>query len=274
MNGTSRDYFLSNFLRKHPDPNPHQLYMAHQSDRRELIALVQELSGTVLNPDLPIIGAVRRLDGYKNQLPMLKDHIAAICADRGEQVGELRGLGANVLIGGVAHENNATCKESMRIFEEWTTDPQLKGRFIYVPNYNASFRWKAASGSDIWLVCPWPRWEACGTSDFVAKINGNLNVATQSGGIMEHGTEFDPDAKTGDTLFIDPYDAHTMFAKLTKACDWYYRFRDHGDGPWPDLRMNNYLGGEALDVTHMIERYQECVFDPLLKEETPAPPTE
>jgi hypothetical protein len=91
---------------------------------------------------------------------------------------------------------------------------------------------------------------------------------------MEHGTEFDPDAKTGDTLFIDPYDAHTMFAKLTKACDWYYRFRDHGDGPWPDLRMNNYLGGEALDVTHMIERYQECVFDPLLKEETPAPPTE
>jgi starch phosphorylase len=267
MNGTSWEYFLSNFLRKHPDPNPHQLYMAHQSDRRELIALVQELSGAALDPDLPIIGAVRRLDVYKNQLPMLQDHIAAICADRGEQVGELRGLGANVLIGGVAHENNSICKDWMRIFEEWNKNPQLKGRFIYIPSYSSSLRWKAAAGSDIWVEMPWEEWEACGTSTMVAKINGNLNIATKGGGIAEHGTEFDSETGTGDTLFIDPYGADTMFAKLTKACDWYYRFRDHGDGPWPDLRMNNYRGGEPLDVTHMIERYQERVFDSLLGKE-------
>jgi glycogen synthase len=265
MNGTSRDLFLSPHIRSYPEPNERQLHVAHQADKRAWIELVQDKLGRAPNPDEPLIGAVRRLDGYKNQYPMLKDYIAAICADRGERVGELRGLGANVVIGGIAHENNDVCKKWMEEFTAWMEDPRLKGRFFYIADYDANLRMKAAAGSDLWLVCPWPLWEACGTSDFVAKMNGNLNVATRSGGIREHGTEFDPETGAGDTLFIEPYDPRVMFSQLGKGCEWFYRYRDYGDGPWPKLRMNNFNGGALLDIAQMIERYQKRIFDPLLQ---------
>lgn len=264
MNGTSRDFFLSPHVNKYQDPDPRQLYEAHQADKFELIELIRSKLGRAPNPDEPLVGAVRRLDGYKNQYPMLKDHIAAICADRGEKVGELRGLGANVVIGGVAHESDNVCRYWMQEFRQWMNDPRLKGRFFYVDDYNANLRWKAAAGSDLWLVCPWPLWEACGTSDFVAKINGNPNIATRSGGIKEHGTEFNPETGAGDTLFIEPYDSNAMFLKLGKGCEWFYRFRDYGDGPWLRLRANNFESGKRLDITTMIDRYRERVFNPLL----------
>jgi len=266
MNGTSREFFLSPNIRGYPQPNERQLHMAHQADKRELIDLVRSRLGRAPNLDEPLIAAVRRLDSYKNQLPMLADYVAAICADRGERVGELRALGANVIIGGVAHEDNAPCREWMREFQNWMNDSRLKGRFFYIADYDANLRWKAAAGSDLWLVTPWPGWEACGTGDFVAKINGNVNIATWSGGIKEHGIEFNPETGTGDTLFIEPYDPRIMFAKLSRACDWFYQFRDHGDGPWSRLRMNAFTGGRLLDIVPMIEHYQERIFDPLLKQ--------
>jgi glucan phosphorylase len=265
MNGTSRDLFLSPHLVDFPDPNDRQLHMTHQADKREWIDLVENKIGRSPNPDEPLIGAVRRFDGYKNQYPMLKDYINVICADRGEMVGEFRGLGANVVIGGVSHEDNAVCKKWMEEFTAWMDDPQLKGRFFYIADYNSTLRMKAAAGSDLWLVCPWPLWEACGTSDFVAKINGNVNVATRSGGIKEHGSEFDPETGEGDTLFIEPYNSRTMFSKLKTACEAFYLDRDTGNGPWSRMRMNNFNGGKLLDVTLMIERYQKRIFEPLME---------
>lgn len=270
MNGTSRTFLLSPRIKAYPRANSYQLGEAHKGDKAEFIKMVRQETGRQLNPDEPLIGAFRRLDNYKNQLPMFQEHIAAICANRGEQAYGHRGLGANVVIGGVAHESNEVCQGWMREFKAWMDDPRLKGRFVYVDKYSEKLRTAAVRGSDIWVSCPWKRMEACGTSDFGAKINGNLNVATKGGGIKEHGTEFNPETCEGDTLFIEPYDTATFFNKLGLACGWFYQFRDLGDGPWPKLRMNNYQGGEALDVTHMIDKYQKKCFARLMEEEETA----
>jgi hypothetical protein len=114
------------------------------------------------------------------------------------------------------------------------------------------------------VSCPWEACEACGTSDFVAKINGNLNIATYGGGIMEHGTEFNSASRAGDTFFIVPYSSEILDVKIGWASRMYYNYIEHNDDRWPILRMNNFLGGKELDVTHMIARYDEECFKPLV----------
>ncbi|MEJ2649195.1 MAG: glycogen/starch synthase, partial [Sedimentisphaerales bacterium] len=61
--------------------------------------------GVTLNPDLPTIWMVRRMVNYKSQLPVLKDIIHVICANRDEEVdtrfGRLYCLQMKVVVGGI-----------------------------------------------------------------------------------------------------------------------------------------------------------------------------
>ncbi|MBI2025479.1 hypothetical protein HYT04_01680, partial [Candidatus Kaiserbacteria bacterium] len=177
-----------------------------------------------------------------------------------------KGLAANLFIGGIAHEDDTKCGPWMREFAKWMSDPRLKGRFVYLPEYSERLRTRAVRGADIWVSCPWKRMEACGTSDFGAKMNGNINVATCGGGIREHGGEIDATLGTGDTLFIEPYNAEMLYLQLSRATGWMYDFLENGSEAWPRLRMNNFMRGADLDVSRMIEKYEKRCFEPLIME--------
>ncbi len=258
MNGTSRDFFLSPHVKRYrEEPNSLQLQTAHDADKQELLSVVETETGVVLDPQKMLVGAVRRLSDYKNQLPMFEPIIDLVCAPRPH------GYDVQVLLGGVAHESDPERQAWMKTFQTWMERSGLRGRFVYIPKYSERLRTIAARGCDLWVSCPWPMNEACGTSDFVAKINGNPNLATYGGGIMEHGTEFDYATRTGDTFFITPYRSETLGIKIAWASRMYYDYLEHRDDMWPTLRMNNYIGGKELDVTCMIDRYTKECFTPL-----------
>ncbi|TSC61967.1 MAG: glycogen phosphorylase [Parcubacteria group bacterium Gr01-1014_48] len=259
MNGTSRDFFLSPHIKMYrEEPNSLQLELAHKEDKRELISFIEARTGVRFDVNKMLDGAVRRLASYKNQLPMFVSVIDQICAPRPH------GYDVQVLLGGVAHENDYECRQWMEELRLLMGREGLKNRFVYIPEYSERFRTLAARGCDLWISCPWEANEACGTSDFVAKIDGNPNLATCGGGIMEHGTEFDHTTRQGDTFFITPYSAQTMGIKAGWAARMYYNYKEHGDNTWPTLRMNNFVGGKALDIVHMVARYNEECFKPLL----------
>lgn len=264
MNGVSRDFMLSPRVKALASPSPQSLWEAHQGDKNELLGMIREKTGRMLNPREPLIALVRRLAEYKNQKPMFESIVSALCADRNESAGGKRGLAANIFIGGVAHEADSKCGPWMREFAKWMSDPRLKGRFVYLPEYSERLRTLAVRGADIWVSCPWKRMEACGTSDFGAKMNGNINVATCGGGIREHGEEIDATLGTGDTLWIEPYNPETLYLQLKRATGLMYDFLENGNDVWPRLRMNNFLRGEELDVSRMIEKYEKKCFEPLV----------
>ncbi|MGA2092940.1 MAG: glycogen/starch synthase [Sedimentisphaerales bacterium] len=202
--------------------------------------------GIILDINLPTIWMVRRMVEYKSQLPILKDIIHIICADRTDHLGSLwgpmTGLGMQVVVGGIAPERSNE-EGWIEQFVSWMQRPDLKGRFVYVPNAGTVLLRMQAIGADICINCPLPEKEACGTSDQRSARNGGINIATRSGGPPEYIRE----GKNG--MLVGPYQSNEDFYrrapkdildKLRQLSDIYY----NDDGLWLYMKLNSYMQGE------------------------------
>ena len=253
LNGLKRDNVLSVHLKGRDNASDQELLHAHRAEKDALRRLVKQHTGVEWSDDDLIVGLVRRLAGYKNQFPMFEPIIR-----------ELAKMGVKVLIGGLPHEKDGPRREWAEKFEQWMQDPELKGNFVYLREYSESIRLIAAQGCDIWVECPLPKKEACGTSPIIAKINGNLVIATRGGGVKEHGKAIVPITATGDTLFIDPYHPETLLKQIRHMQGWYEAWREGHSQLWPKLRRNAFESGKLLDIAGMYQRYYENCFKLLL----------
>jgi glycogen debranching enzyme len=216
--------------------------------------------GAVLNPDLPTIWLVRRIVQYKSQLPVLKDIVGVICADRNQEVdtlwGKMNGLGMQVVVGGITPEG-AQEEKWIEEFVEWMQRPDLKGRFVFVPNSDTELLRMQAIGADICINCPLPEKEACGTSDQRSARNGGINVATRSGG----PPEYIEDGRSG--MLAGPYNNDKDFQarapkdildRLRQLSQMYYS-RGEGNSAWLDMKMESYLASSTVTAAAMEQRY-------------------
>ncbi len=218
--------------------------------------------GVVLDPDLPTIWMVRRMVEYKSQLPILKDIVHAICANRDEQVdtlwGKMNGLQMQVVLGGVTPEGS----DEERWIEEfvgWMQRPDLMGRFVFVPNADTELLRMQAIGADICINCPQPQQEACGTSDQRSARNGGINIATRSGG----PPEYIEDGRSG--MLVGPYESKEDFYnrapkdilhKLKVLSDMYYN-HNNSHSLWLDMKMESYLASPKVSAVAMEKRYAD-----------------
>ena len=268
-NGSDRETWLSPRLREEERVNSSTLWRIHQKDKKDLLDLIRNLTSISLDLRKPLIIWVRRIVPYKNQRPLLAPIIKAICAERGQTIetplGELPGLGMQMFCAGIPSYADEYCHSWVEDFNSWMQDPQLQGSFVFLHDYSFELLREGAAGCDVWLSCPWPKWEACGTSDQRATINGNINLTTKTGGAMEYIEEVEPESCQGNGFFIDPYDPFTVYDKLRIISDLYYDWTKAGNRIWPELRMNAFRSGKTLDITRMIAEYKERIFEPLLK---------
>ena len=215
--------------------------------------------GIILDINLPTIWMVRRMVEYKSQLPILKDIIHIICADRTDHLGSLwgpmTGLGMQVVVGGIAPERSNE-EGWIEQFVSWMQRPDLKGRFVYVPNAGTVLLRMQAIGADICINCPLPEKEACGTSDQRSARNGGINIATRSGGPPEYIRE----GKNG--MLVGPYQSNEDFYrrapkdildKLRQLSDIYY----NDDGLWLYMKLNSYLASSKVTAAAMEQRYAD-----------------
>ena len=122
-----------------------------------------------------------------------------------------------------------------------------------------------AWGSDVWLVTPEPKREACGTSDQRAVINGIPVITTKTGGMAEYIQEFNPENGEGNGFFIDPYNARTLYEKLKLFSTFWYKWHnDNGDNPYSRLKLNAFNSGRALDIRLTLKKYRR-LFIKLIK---------
>jgi glucan phosphorylase len=215
--------------------------------------------GIALDINLPTIWMVRRMVEYKSQLPILKDIIHIICADRSDEVnsiwGRMNGLGMQVVVGGIAPEGSNE-EGWIEQFVAWMQRPELKGRFVYVPNSGTGLLRMQAIGADICINCPLPEKEACGTSDQRCARNGGINIATRSGGPPEYIRE----GKNG--MLVGPYESNEDFYrraprdilyKLKQLSDIYY----NQNSLWLYMKLNSYLASSNVTATAMEQRYAD-----------------
>ena len=218
--------------------------------------------GIDLDPDLPTVWLVRRMVEYKSQLPILKDIIHIVCANTNEEVetlwGRMNGLQMQVVVGGLAPEGTNE-EKWIEEFVGWMQRPELRGRFVFVPNSDTILLKMQAIGADVCINCPLPEQEACGTSDQRSARNGGVNIATQSGG----PPEYIEDGKSG--MLVGPYESNEDFYsrapkdildKLRQLSDMYYK-QKNGDGKWLDMKFQSYLASLKVSAVAMEQRYAE-----------------
>jgi glycogen phosphorylase len=129
----------------------------------------------LLNPAALTLGWARRFAPYKRPDLLFHDpgrlHKLLCDAERPVQL----------VIAGKAHPADRAGQDMIRRIWELASSPDLRGRVVFVENYDAAVARLLVRGVDAWLNTPtWPM-EASGTSGMKAACNGVLNISVPDG---------------------------------------------------------------------------------------------
>lgn len=173
----------------------------------------QIVPGAGLDPEILTIGFSRRFATYKRANLLFSDpeRIKRLLTDPERPL--------QLVFAGKAHPKDEPGKRLIQNIIELTTDPELKGRLVFLADYDMNIARYLVQGVDVWLNNPRRPQEACGTSGQKVVLNGVLNFSVLDGWWAEgydglngfaigHGEEFN------DTDRHDAYDVESMYSVL------------------------------------------------------------
>ncbi|MGI8406994.1 MAG: alpha-glucan family phosphorylase, partial [Actinomycetota bacterium] len=129
----------------------------------------------VFDPGVLTIGFARRFAPYKRGTLLLWDierlKRLLLSGDRPIQV----------VIAGKAHPLDDPGKEIIQQLVHFAADPDVRGRFTFIEDYDMEVARYLVQGVDVWLNNPRRPMEASGTSGMKAALNGVLNLSVLDG---------------------------------------------------------------------------------------------
>lgn len=221
-----------------------ELWQAHMEAKAELIEQVQVISGTRLDPALPILSFARRMTAYKRPTLLLSDvsRLKQIAVETPFQI----------IMAGKAHPNDSGGRNAVYDIHQCIRELAGSVPMAFLPNYGWRLGHAMVSGSDIWLNTPMPPLEASGTSGMKAALNGVLNFSVLDGWWVEAWME----GVTGWAIGGDGGDAEhraELYDKLEKVILPLY-YRDRGRWLWIMKQSISKIGTRFSSHT-MMRRY-------------------
>jgi glycogen phosphorylase len=130
---------------------------------------------SALDPDVLTIGFARRVPTYKRLTLMLRDpaRLKALLLHPEHPI--------QLVIAGKSHPADDAGKKMIQDLVQFTDDPEVRHRIVFLPNYDIAMARTLFPGCDVWLNNPLRPLEACGTSGMKAAINGSLNLSVMDG---------------------------------------------------------------------------------------------
>lgn len=128
-----------------------------------------------LDPDALTICFARRMATYKRAALLLSqpDRLRALLADDERPI--------QFVFAGKAHPADDQGKELIRQIVAFSHDPEVRGRFVFVEDYDMALARSLVQGADVWLNTPVRPMEASGTSGMKAVMNGALHCSVLDG---------------------------------------------------------------------------------------------
>lgn len=129
----------------------------------------------ILDPDVLTIGFARRVPTYKRLTLMLRDpdRLKALLLHPTRPI--------QLVIAGKSHPADETGKRLIQQMVKFADDPAVRGRIVFLPNYDIAMAQTLYPGCDVWLNNPLRPFEACGTSGMKSALNGGLNLSILDG---------------------------------------------------------------------------------------------
>jgi starch phosphorylase len=146
-----------------------------------------DLADEVLDPNALTIGFARRFATYKRATLLFTDleRVKTLLANTERPV--------QLVFAGKAHPQDRGGKDLIRSIIHASRDSGLRGRVVFLEDYDMRIARALVSGVDVWLNTPRRPLEASGTSGMKAAHNGGLNVSVVDGWFAEawnaHGWE-------------------------------------------------------------------------------------
>jgi len=169
-----------------------ELWEAHRRRKRRLIAFIRERSvesamarnapaaeveyaREVLDPEIFTIGFARRFATYKRATLVFRD------LERVKKLLANLKMPVQIVIAGKAHPRDIPGKTLIREIVQFSKEPELAGRVVFLEDYGIDVGEEMVQGVDLWLNTPRRGEEACGTSGMKAGINGVLSLSILDG---------------------------------------------------------------------------------------------
>jgi len=121
------------------------------------------------------IGFARRFTAYKRPDLLLHDpsRLLRLMTDTERPL--------QLIVAGKAHPADEHGKNMIREWTRFASQSQVRGRCIFIFDYDMLVAEELVQGVDLWLNTPLPPMEACGTSGMKVLVNGGLNLSTLDG---------------------------------------------------------------------------------------------
>ncbi len=131
--------------------------------------------GEHLDPNVLTLGFARRFTAYKRPNLLLHD------AERLTRILTSRDRPVQMVVAGKAHPADEEGKRMVREWIEYARRPELRGRVVFLEDYDLALAAELVQGVDLWVNTPRRPWEACGTSGMKVLVNGGLNLSELDG---------------------------------------------------------------------------------------------
>ncbi len=218
----------------------------------------------LLDPNVLTIGFARRVPTYKRLTLMLhdQDRLRALLLHPERPI--------QLVIAGKSHPADDEGKRLIQKLVEFSMEPEVRKRIVFLPNYDIGMAKLLYPGTDIWLNNPLRPLEACGTSGMKAALNGSLNLSILDGWWAEFYDEDNgwaiPSADSaGDGAERDKLEADSMYDLIEHqiAPRFYERGADGVPKRWVDsIRHTLATLSPALSADRMVKEYVERLYIP------------
>lgn len=224
---------------------------------------------TLLDPAVLTVGFARRVPTYKRLTLMLQDpdRLRALLTHPERPI--------QLVIAGKSHPADDEGKRLIQRLVEFASDPDVRERIVFLPNYDIGMAKVLYPGTDVWLNNPLRPLEACGTSGMKAALNGSLNLSILDGWWAEYYDEENgwaiPSADSaGDGAERDALEAASLYDLLEHqvAPRFYDRGADGVPTRWVEsIRHTLATLSPELSADRMVKEYVERLYLPAARAE-------
>jgi starch phosphorylase len=259
-----------------------ELWRAREQGRDRLVAFVRERlraslitrgmsasdatwADEALDSRILTIGFARRFATYKraNLLLSQPDRLKALLLSTDRPI--------QLVFAGKAHPHDDQGKEMIRQIISFSSDPEVRHRITFVPDYDIAVARTMYQGCDVWLNNPRRPLEACGTSGEKAALNGVLNLSILDGWWDEmfdgeNGWAISSAESYDDLVRRDQVEAGSLFDLLERQV--VPLFYDRSEGPVPRRWVRRIKSavrslGPQVVASRMVKDYVGELYEPI-----------
>ncbi|MBX3309150.1 MAG: alpha-glucan family phosphorylase [Cryobacterium sp.] len=219
---------------------------------------------SLLDPDVLTIGFARRVPTYKRLTLMLhdEDRLRSLLCDPERPI--------QIVVAGKSHPADDEGKRLIQRLVRFANEPTIRGRLVFLPNYDIGMAKVLYPGTDVWLNNPLRPLEACGTSGMKAAMNGSLNLSILDGWWAEfydgeNGWAIPSADAAGDSAERDELEASALYDLIEHQVA--PRFYDRNDDGVPtrwveSIRHTLATLSPELSADRMVREYVTRLYVP------------